>query len=260
MGGKKLAQTIGIKAAKFDQLLFTDADCYPVSPNWIRHMQSNFLNRTEIILGYGAYTADKGLLNKWVRTDTVFIAMQYFSFALLKKAFMGVGRNLSYRKTLFFKNKGFASHLNLASGDDDLFINETSNEVNTSIELHPESFTYSKAKTRWKYWIQQKRRHLSTSRIYKRANKTMLTKEILSREVFYFLSIGLLVFSKFEGYVLIILISRTIAFLIIFKLMMKRLKEQNLLLLSLIYDMFWPLMASYLMTTSKLKKKPTRWK
>src|SRR5690606_33347934 len=40
--GKKFALTMGIKAASHDTLLFTDADCYPLSPNWIRSMQQGY--------------------------------------------------------------------------------------------------------------------------------------------------------------------------------------------------------------------------
>ena len=52
---KKLAQTIGVKAATYDQLLFIDADCRPATSHWIEKMQAHFLPRKEIILGYGAY-------------------------------------------------------------------------------------------------------------------------------------------------------------------------------------------------------------
>ncbi|MCK5820232.1 MAG: glycosyltransferase [Bacteroidales bacterium] len=258
--GKKLAQTIGIKAAKYDQLLFTDADCEPASPNWIRQMQSNFLNQTEIVLGYAPYFPEKGLLNKWIRTDTLYIAMQYLSLAIQKKPYLGVGRNMSYRRSLFFKNKGFASHLHLVSGDDDLFINETSTAFNTAIEIHPESFTYSKPSSSWKQWTRQKRRHLTTSKVYKKSNKRRLTIELLSREAVYLLSILLLSLGFFKGYVISILFIRFISYGIIFKLVMNRLKEKKLFLLSFIYDFLWPFLGAYLIITTKHKKKPSRWK
>jgi len=258
--GKKLAQTIGIKAAKYDQLLFTDADCEPASPNWIRQMQSNFLNQTEIVLGYGPYFQKKGLLNKWVRTDTLYIAMQYLSLAIAKKPYLGVGRNMSYRRALFFKNKGFASHLHLASGDDDLFINETSTAFNTAIEIHPESFTYSIPETNWKQWTRQKRRHLTTSKVYKKDNKKRLTTELISREVVYMLSILLLSLGVLPGYVLVILLIRIATYSIIFKLVMNRLREKNLFLLSFVYDFLWPFLGAYLIITTKHRKKPSRWR
>ena len=112
--GKKFALTLGIKAAKNDYLILTDADCYPRDKGWISSMVQHFSSKT-IILGYGAYEKHKGLLNKLVRFDTFQVAMQYFSFALIGKTYMGVGRNLAYKKSLFFDNKGFANHLHIPS-------------------------------------------------------------------------------------------------------------------------------------------------
>ena len=128
--GKKLALTVGIKGAKHEWLLLTDADCEPVNENWIKTMSQNFTKDTSVVLGYGGYFRKRSILNNLIRFDALFIALQYFSLALKGKPYMGVGRNLAYRQSLFFKNKGFASHYQLLSGDDDLFINEVANKKN----------------------------------------------------------------------------------------------------------------------------------
>ena len=157
---KKFALTLGIKSAKNDILLFTDADCMPASSTWIRDMHAHFNSGTEIVLGYGSYRKEKGFLNKMIRFDTFFIALQYFSFALTGMPYMGVGRNLSYRKSLFFGTKGFARHYHLLSGDDDLFVNENATDKNTEIEIQPDSFTYSDPKKTFGEWFRQKARHI----------------------------------------------------------------------------------------------------
>lgn len=260
VSGKKVALTLGIKAAHYDQLVFTEADSEPLSPHWLRHMQSNFMQKTDIVLGYGGYKTMKGLLNKWIRTDTVYIAMQYLSFALKGIPYMGVGRNLAYRRSLFFANKGFASHLHIAPGDDELFINETSNRYNTSIEIDPDSFTLSEPKKTWKNWIRHKRRHYSASLKYKKSHKRLLSTEIISRLLFFTSGIILLSFWKMVAYVAIILLIREISFIILFKLVMKRLKERNILLLSLIYDIVWPVFAGFLLVRNKFATKTPKWK
>ena len=56
---------------------------------------------------------------------------------------MGVGRNLSYKKSVFFRHKGFSSHNNLASGDDDLFINKAATKKNIAIVIDKDAFTLS---------------------------------------------------------------------------------------------------------------------
>ena len=143
--GKKLAQSIGIKAAKNDWLLFTDADCKPVSNQWIRLMMRNFTPGIELVLGYGPFTRENGALNYKIRYNNIFTAMQYFSYALKGKAYMGVGRNMAYHKSLFFERGGFKGHTHVLSGDDDLFVTKVATKTNVAIEVNPQSWMYSKA-------------------------------------------------------------------------------------------------------------------
>lgn len=190
--GKKFALTLGIKAAKHEVLLMTDADCIPAGKNWIALMQKHFNKQTQIVLGYGAYAKEPGFLNKLIRFDAMHTAMQYFGFAIGGTPYMGVGRNLAYVKSLFFANKGFARHNHILSGDDDLFVNENASSANTSVELDPESFTYSDPKRSFGDWMAQKKRHMQSSAMYKSGHKAMLVFNGLSSFLFYGLLIALL--------------------------------------------------------------------
>jgi biofilm PGA synthesis N-glycosyltransferase PgaC len=140
---KKLAVTIGIKSAKHDILVFTDADCEPASNQWLKKIASNFTGDKKIVLGYGGYFSRKDFLNKYIRYDTLTIAMQYLSFAISGFPYMGVGRNIAYRKSFFYKTAGFSRHLHILSGDDDLFVNENANKQNTAVEFSHDSHTRS---------------------------------------------------------------------------------------------------------------------
>jgi poly-beta-1,6-N-acetyl-D-glucosamine synthase len=251
---KKLAQTIGVKAAKYDQMLFIDADCYPVSPNWISCMQSNFLPKKEIILGYGAYEKKKGLANMFIRMDTIWIAQQYLSAAIRGIPYMGCGRNLAYRRSLFFNNKGFANQLHLQSGDDDLFVNQTATKTNTAIEIDPDSITLSEPMPTMNSWLRQKRRHLTAGMYYRASHRFLIGLEIVSREYFFVSLIVLLSFWKFAGYLIFMLLFRWITHLWIFKLTMRRLKEKGVWLFSLIYDLVMPAISGFLILKTKLKK------
>ena len=185
---KKYALTLGIKAATNDYLLFTDADCKPVSKDWIRSMTSHFSNEKTIVLGYGAYEKIKhSFLNKLIRFETLFTAIQYFSFTKTGMPYMSVGRNLAYRKDVFFNARGFMNHLHVRSGDDDLFINEVSTTKNTDLCFSPESFTISLSKTTFKDWIMQKRRHISTAHYYKFWHQIILTLFFSSQLLFWLL-------------------------------------------------------------------------
>jgi poly-beta-1,6-N-acetyl-D-glucosamine synthase len=183
--GKKFALTLGIKAATHEHLLLTDADCIPASKDWLKNMQDNFTDKKEIVLGYGAVAKAKGLLNRIIRADVFMIALRYFSFALAGMPYMGTGRNLAYRKSLFFRNKGFANHNHILSGDDDLFVNETATKNNVAIEINKASFTYTAAPKNFGAWFKQKSRHLSTSPHYRAMHKLLLGADTISSFFFY---------------------------------------------------------------------------
>lgn len=192
---KKYALTLGIKAAEYEHLLFTDADCKPVSNHWISEMSKQFSESKSIVLGYGSYAKiKKSFLNKLIRFETLLTAVQYFSYASWGNPYMGVGRNLAYTKTEFFKANGFINHIKVRSGDDDLFINEVANGKNTTICSSEESFTVSQPKTSFKAWIHQKRRHISTAKLYKSKHKLLLGIFYSTQLLFWTLPIVLLIF------------------------------------------------------------------
>jgi glycosyltransferase involved in cell wall biosynthesis len=194
-GNKKYALTLGIKASKKDYLLFTDADCYPASKDWITTMSSQFTMHKTIVLGYGAYEkVANSFLNKIIRFETMLTAVQYFSWAKMGHPYMGIGRNLAYKKEEFYNVKGFINHMKIRSGDDDLFINQIAKSKNTAICYSPESFTYSQPKRTFKAWFTQKRRHVSTARYYKSFDKIQLGLFYVSQLLFLILAILLLAF------------------------------------------------------------------
>jgi biofilm PGA synthesis N-glycosyltransferase PgaC len=195
--GKKFALTLGIKAAKNEHLLFTDADCKPATLHWITRMAANFGGQTQLVLGYSPYFRGRNFLNAFVRFETVKTAINYLSAALRGDAYMGIGRNLAYTKTLFFGSKGFASHMHILSGDDDLFVNQNATAENAVIEIHPDAFTYTDAKTTLGSWFKQKKRHMGVGKEYKNRHRQMLSIDAISGFLFYILFALCLVF-KFE--------------------------------------------------------------
>lgn len=185
--GKKFPLSMGIKSAKHDLLLLTDADCLPESDQWIKGMVGAYKNGTEVVLGYSPYFTRKGLLNKLIRFDTLYTAIQYLSMALARRPYMGVGRNLSYRRELFYKNKGFTSHYTIPSGDDDIFVSQVANKNNTRIFIDPNCRMESEPKHTFGNWIRQKRRHYSTANMYKPSTNIILGM-LLSSRLFYYAS------------------------------------------------------------------------
>jgi len=183
--GKKFAVSMGIKASKYETLVFTDADCAPQSDQWLKEIASAFKPEIEIVLGYSPYFKKRGLLNLLIRFETSHTAMSYLSYALKGDAYMGVGRNMAYKKELFFRNKGFAAHMHIKSGDDDLFVNQNATAINVNIALAPAAIVYSAPKTTWKSYYKQKARHSGASTIYKKRHQRMLGTQLVSAVLFY---------------------------------------------------------------------------
>jgi cellulose synthase/poly-beta-1,6-N-acetylglucosamine synthase-like glycosyltransferase len=258
---KKICLTVGIKASKYNYLLMIDADCQPAGKNWISSMMRNFTDKVEIVLGYGGHKQKKGILNSLISYDILFIAMQYMGFALRQKPYMGVGRNLSYKKELFFKNKGFASHLDLASGDDDLFIKEVATKENTKVEFSPESITWSFREMTFKSFLLQKERHLSTSTRYRSSTRARIGAEILSRGLFYLLFIFFLSYFIYQESipgicaVSAFFLLRFIMQLRIVNATARILQEKRFFLGVLFFDIFLPLISLHLLLFRRKESK-----
>lgn len=234
--GKKFPLSLGIKSAKHDLLLLTDADCQSSGKNWIASVVKSYNEGIEIVLGYGPYQKTKGFLNQMVRYDTFFVAMQYLSLALSGLPYMGVGRNLSYRRSMFFRNKGFTAHYKVISGDDDLFINQVANKKNTRITIDKESFMYSEGKTTFRDWFRQKLRHMGAGKYYKPKFKFILGLFGLSHTLFYISLVALLILGVYPLIIIALFVLRFFSQFVVHKFILSKLQENNLFIFSLIWD------------------------
>jgi glycosyltransferase involved in cell wall biosynthesis len=256
INGKKFPLSIGIKSAKNETLLLTDADCIPASEHWMRLMQDGYDEGIEIVLGYGAYKKKPGLINKLIRFETFQTALQYFSYALAGLPYMGVGRNLSYKKEVFMRNKGFSSINQMPSGDDDLFINQVANKHNTAIVIDKDAHTLSEPKTTLHDWMNQKYRHYTTSKYYKLSHATLLAFYAISQFLVYPLLITALVFTK--EYILLASLwgARLLIQGTILRSTMKKLNELDLWPWFILFD-FWSIFY-YLLTLPSVWKAPKK--
>jgi len=258
---KKFAQFIGIKAARNEILLFTDSDCKPESDKWLEGMTSHFESKTSFVLGYGGYLREKGFLNKYIRYDSMVIAMQYLGMAIRGLPYMGVGRNLAYRRSVFFENKGFGSHNHIVSGDDDLFVNSIAKRKNTSVEFRYETHTRSIPCHDLNAWIIQKKRHLTTAPYYKIRDKILLITEPLTRIIFYATFIVLLSFTFLWPWVLAVFMVRLLTQFTVFALTQKKLNEPGLLGYLLFFDIFSPLINGIIyISNTRSKSGKNKWK
>jgi glycosyltransferase involved in cell wall biosynthesis len=210
VNGKKFALTLGIRAASHEWILLTDADCRPVSKQWIASMSSHFSDQSHFVLGFSPYLAAPGFLNKFIRFESLVTAVQYLSFAWLGNPYMGVGRNLAYRKSVFLENKGFNKFLNVTGGDDDLFVNRHAKGHSTFAELRPESQMVSIPEKSLRSFYRQKVRHLSVGKRYKPKHRILLGIFTATWLMTWFTGVAILIADLTYWWVIPMLITRII--------------------------------------------------
>ena len=255
--GKKYPLSMGIKEALYEIVLLTDADCVPATEFWIQKMQDAYRPGIDVVLGYSPYKKAAGALNKLIRFDTFYTALQYLSYALAGMPYMGVGRNLSYKKAIFFRNKGFSALNHVTGGDDDLFINKVATKTNTAIVIDPDTYTLSEPKKTFGEWFRQKSRHYTTAKYYKPLHKLLLGLYSVS----YLLLYPLFIVSLFFDWktTLIIFGVRFLMQAVIFHRSMRALGEEDLFPWWWLLDIW--MFFYYIIFASTLWKKPRKdWK
>lgn len=244
---KKLGITMGIKASRHDWLVFTESNCRPQSKRWLRQMARNFTPSTEIVLGYSNYEKASGWFNKKITFDTLLNSMRYLGMAISGHPYMGTGRNMAYRKSLYYKQKGFSSHLNLQRGEDDLFINETANEYNTRVETSPESLVRISIPKYKRIWREEKISYMATSRLFKGTARYLMGFETCSRLLFYITTIATITISTIlhqwiiAGIALLLWILRYVLQLVVFRKASTYLGERKFYGLLPVFDILQPI-------------------
>ncbi|MDC1162372.1 glycosyltransferase [Tenacibaculum sp.] len=258
-GNKKYALTLGIKAASNEHLLFTDPDCKPLSNNWVEIMSRQFTNNKTIVLGYRKYVSKKySFINLLARFDVLITSIQYFSYAKLGIPYMGVGENLAYTKSDFFKTNGYIKHMNFRFGHDTLFIQDAANSSNTSISTSFKSFTVSDAPKTVKEWFHNKRVYYSSLKRFKFSHKLLLKVFLFSKALFFVLSILLLFLLDWKIIVPIIAVYLIIQYVVI-GFSAKKLKETKVLLYLPFLEICLILFHFIIFITHKFIK-PSDWK
>lgn len=196
---RKLAQTIGVKASKNDWLVFTEINCRPTSNQWLKKLMQKRDDKTDIILGYNRYKREETGLNRLISYENLLFNMRFLSLALTGSPYMGVGRNLAYKKELFYQTKAFNNQLNLQRGEDDLFVNQFANEKNTRVALSTDAVVEVEPLKKMKDWRLLKKSYLLSMKRYKGGNEYTIGFETTTRLLFMLLSIALIIGGLFFG-------------------------------------------------------------
>ena len=265
--GKKFPLSMGIKSATYDLLVLTDADCLPSSDDWLRSVVSCYGEHTDVVIGYSPYRYAKGLVNQLIRFDSLQTGMLYLSAALAGKPYMGVGRNLSYRKRLFFENKGFTSHYTTPAGDDDVFISQVANKRNTKVCIDSENTVVATPTSSFWQWVRQRCNKYSTIKMHRGDTRSFMALHYWSQFLFYGCFVALFFLSPaftlgldlpYQAYYFPVLVFlfllRYGSQLILYGGAAKRLGEHGLLAGLLLWDAFFAVATPLFRITGRMTK------
>ncbi|MEM9672000.1 MAG: glycosyltransferase [Bacteroidota bacterium] len=258
VSGKKYALTLGIKAATYNHLLLTDADCRPVTNQWIQMMMQHWSENRDFIIGYSPYQTRPGLLNAFIRYETLHTGMMYLGAAISGRPYMGVGRNLAYQKLFFLERGGFRSFWHVTGGDDDLFVNRYATVANTAVVTHPDAHTYSIPKISWRAYIRQKIRHLSVGKLYKQQDKRWLGLFSAAVIAVWVCGVWLLIYGEWIGATVLLLL-RWVMMGSALRAVSEKLRDPILLIMLPIFDFLFVIYYISIGPTALLSKH-IRWK
>ncbi len=261
--GKKAALTQGVASAHYEQLLLTDGDCAPASVHWLAQMAASLAETpaTEIALGYAPLIQEPGLLNSWARYETAYTALQYFAFAHVGMPYMGVGRNMAWKRSLFHQAGGFVRHADVPSGDDDLLVNAVARRGRVALCLASTSFVYSAAKTDWSDWFRQKQRQLGSSLRYQWGHQIVIGAVAATHTLHYLAALLLLIAFYHPVLMLSVWLLRLAVVMLVWRRVLRGFHERNLLAWVPLHDILLSIYYAGFVPFSFLRgRKSVKWK
>lgn len=255
--GRKFPLSLGIKSAQNDLILLSEPSCRPENNYWIGEMVSAYSPNTEMVLGFSSFATKSGI-NKWLRFTAFYDALFYLSTALLGIPFKGIGRNLSYTRNLFYRNKGFSSHYVISYGDDEIFVNKTATKKNTKVKISTNARVIQIKKLSFLEWLATENIRLRIRRFFNPGDRILIRGFSLTSFLFYTLFVTNLIFQAPWMVVIAIFALRLISQMIIFGFAQKRLQEKNLLLLSPIFEILL-ILIDFLIWISLFFKRNKKW-
>lgn len=255
---KKYALTLGIKASKYDHLVFTNANCTPVSKDWISEMSKNFTSKKTIILGYKKYKKENSIFNIFVRFDNLLTALKCFGFSKMNSPYMAFEGNYAYDKATFFKVKGFINHMKINFGETDLFIKDASTKENTAFCISKNSFIETDAPKSFFKWFSEKKDTAFIKKEYQFKHRFLLNTFGFTKVLFYVLA-TILFFTYPYKITLSIVLFYGIAYYIIIGLSAKKLNEPQIIFFLPFLEIGLVLFQISIFI-SNLNSKPTLWK
>lgn len=268
---RKIPLVVGIKAAQYEHLLFTDLDATPRSPKWASFMARGFAG-SDVVISYAGLEQHKGMANRLIRACRMVGSLRYLRAAISGHTYRGTLYNMGYTKQVFFENKGF-THLRLALGEDDLFVQRIASKDNVAVIINPQTTVEQSTWGGLGWWWRYQKYVSYSFRYYPTRVKTSIFVELLSQSLFFILSLGLVVlaglsyFIYFDFAFAIAMISigggsfvlRQAVMLGSCRAVAQRLGEKKILWGIFVYDLFAPVSQAMLAIARRIKPAAGLW-
>lgn len=257
--GYKMATSMGIKCASYDNIVVTGPDCLPSSEHWLANISQKFQNSKKIVLGYSTFIKRKTPYNIFLHFDKVVGALQYFSHALWNSTYRGDFNNIAFARNLFYNQKGFTSFNHLEWGEEDLFISRIATPTNVSVEYSPESSIIKQNIPSYGYWRLHKISLFYTRKFNSLKNKLLLSFYNITNLLFYTLLVFGIVFCLKAPAILYsiigVAVARIASLYIVFGIGAKKLNERQIIPHLLFYDLLFSILNPLYWLSSKFNHK-----
>lgn len=260
--GKKFPLAIGIKAAKNEVVVLTDASSIPSSPYWLQHIAGRFTRKTRVVFGGVSVIRKSGFINALMRFDAVRNIITSFSYTLAGMPVMANGRNLAYTRTLFLKNKElFMAQPRMPYGDDDIFMNKVAATATCDVEPDSDALISQTGLTPSR-WFQQKKASFVTRSYYTTGSRILLKAYNFLSFLFYAALVCTIVFCL-KDFVLLgigigVAVLKIAAQHLVFGKAAKKINEKGLTPFLLLYDLVFVFLNPCINFLSKFEKRKWR--
>ena len=260
---RKIPLVVGIKACKYSNVLITAANARPAGDKWVSTMAKGFVGRTELVIGYCGFEPGPGFGNRYIRCGRLASSVRYLRAAVNGRAYKGIYNNIGYTQELFFENRGF-THLNMAVGEDDLFIRKVASRRNTGVVISPSAMMRQQAGGGLGWWWREQRYRTYAFRFYPFRVRAGIFTELASRFLLFVLAVLLGTFSGLDrnwlwaGAAGLLLLRELVMWSAIRKIA-RRLGERKLLGTYLLYDLVSPITETLLGISRRVKPPAGIW-
>lgn len=164
---RKLALTVGVKAAKKEWVAFVDVASRPADSHWLANMAQHATDEHDIVMGYANYDDET---NRYYRFRQLLNAARNIRKAQCSTAYASGGCAIAMRRRVFMDANGFQKNLEYLRGEYDFLVNEYAKPGRVAVAIEAVIVKDAPSKKSWindNLYYMETRRHLRRSKLWR---------------------------------------------------------------------------------------------